>query len=233
MTQKSLKFLLNPMRNLQKPDAIFFDWDGTLVDTLPTMTANHNHVLQKFSMDPISMDEAKKRIRKSSRELFPEIFGDKSDEAFQAFYEYVEKTHLDNLAAFDDSQMFLDTIFSMGIPMGIVSNKRHKFLIREISHLGWDKYLVSNIGAGEAAKDKPAPDPLLMAVDKIGLNPQKNEIWYVGDTETDMMAAIAAGFQPIFIEHGLGTREDCEHAKIQPYFVNKLPDLIALVEKFV
>ena len=218
---------------MKKPDAILFDWDGTLVDTLPAMTSYYNHVFQKFNKPTITIDEAKKIIRKSSRELFPEIFGCNADAAFDAFYEFVEKTHLHHLTPFDDSPAFLKKIFSMNIPVGIVSNKRHKFLIREISHLGWDKYLVSNIGAGEAAKDKPAPDPLLMAADKMGLHPDKNEIWYVGDTETDMMAAIAAGFQPIFIEHGLGTRADCEEHQIQPYFVKKLPDLIALVEKYL
>ncbi len=218
---------------MKKPDAIFFDWDGTLVDTLPAMTSYYNHVLKSFSMPLMTQEQARKRVRLSSRESFPQLFGERAEEAYKIYYDYVEEAHLGCLTPFDGTHSFLDKIAALGIPMGIVSNKRHKFLIREITHLGWDKYLVSNIGAGEAAKDKPAPDPLLMAAEKMGLHPDKDELWYVGDTETDMMAAIAAGFQPIFIEHGLGTRADCDEHKIQPYFVKKLPDLIALVEKFV
>lgn len=220
------------MHPLKKPDAIFFDWDGTLVDSLPALTTYYNHVLEKFSLPKISMDEAKKKIRRSAREVFPEIFGDKSDDAFAAYYSFVEKNHLDHLTAFPSSQNFLDRLASLKIPMGIVSNKRHSFLLKEIGHLGWDKYLVSNIGAGEAERDKPAPDPLLMAAEHMRLNPAQHEIWYVGDTETDMMAAVAAGFQPIFIEHGLGVKADCEEQDLQPYFVKDLSDLIALVEKF-
>lgn len=220
------------MRPLQKPDAIFFDWDGTLVDSLPALVTYYNHVLKQFDLPLLSIDAAKKSIRRSAREVFPEIFGDRADEAFAAYYDVVEKTHLDHLAPFDDSYHFLERLAALNIPMGIVSNKRHSFLLKEIGHLGWDKYLLSNIGAGEAAKDKPAPDSLLMAAAKLDLDPERHEIWYVGDTETDMMAANAAGFQPIFIEHGLGTQADCERHKLTPYFVNKLPDLVALVEKY-
>jgi phosphoglycolate phosphatase len=220
------------MRPLKKPDAIFFDWDGTLVDSLPALLTFYNHVFDKFGHPRIDLEQAKKTIRRSAREVFPEIFGDKSDEAFAVYFDFVEKTHLNHVTPFANSFSFLQTLWDMKIPLGIVSNKRHKFLLREIDHLGWDKYLTSNIGAGEAAKDKPAPDSLLMAAQKMGLNPELHEIWYVGDTETDMMAAIAAGFQPIFIEHGLGTRANCEEHSLTPYFVNNFSDLIALVEKY-
>jgi phosphoglycolate phosphatase len=220
------------MRPLQKPDAILFDWDGTLVDSLPALHSYYNHVLGEFGFPAMSMEDAKKKIRKSAREVFPEIFGDRAEDAFQSYYGIVEKTHLQHLAPFAQSHDFLQKLAELKIPLGVVSNKRHIFLLKEISHLGWDKYLMSNIGAGEAAKDKPAPDSLLMAVAKLGLHPDTHEIWYVGDTETDMMAAIAAGLQPIFIEHGLGNRSDCEEYKIQPYFVKDLLDLTALVESF-
>lgn len=220
------------MKPLKKPDAIFFDWDGTLVDSLPALLTFYNHVFEKFGHPQIDIEQAKKTIRLSAREVFPKIFGDKADEAFAVYFDIVEKTHLTHLTAFVDSFPFLQHLSDMKIPLGVVSNKRHKFLLREINHLGWDKYLTSNIGAGEAAKDKPAPDPLIMAAEKMGLNPSQDEIWYVGDTETDMLAAVAAGFQPIFIEHGLGTRQDCEKHAVSPYFVKDLPDLIALVEKY-
>jgi phosphoglycolate phosphatase len=220
------------VKPFQKPDAIFFDWDGTLVDSLPALNGYYNHVMAVYSKPAISIEEAKKNIRRSARERFPEIFGDKADEALEVFYDYVAKTHLDHIEVFIESHDFMAELATFNIQLGIVSNKKHSFLLKEISHLGWDKYLVSNIGAGEAAKDKPEPDPLLLAASKIGLSPETNEIWYVGDTETDMMAAVAAGFQPIFIEHGLGDRSDCEKHALKPYFVKDLPQLMELVKKY-
>lgn len=217
---------------LRKPDAIFFDWDGTLVDSLPALNGYYNHVLAVYSKPAISIEEAKRNIRRSAREIFPEVFGEQADEALNVFYDYVSKTHLEHLEVFVESHDFMAELATLNIQLGIVSNKKHSFLLKEISHLGWDKYLVSNIGAGEAAKDKPEPDPLLLAASKIGLSPEVNEIWYVGDTETDMMAAVAAGFQPIFIEHGLGDRSDCEKHGLAPYFVKDLLQLMELVKKY-
>lgn len=217
---------------LSKPDAIFFDWDGTLVDSLPALFSYYNHVLGAFSKPPITIEQAKSNIRRSAREVFPEVFGDEAEAALEVFYAYVAIKHLEHLEVFADSHDFMAELSGLHIPLGIVSNKRHSFLLKEITHLGWDKYLVSNIGAGEAAKDKPEPDPLLLAASKINLSPDTHEIWYVGDTETDMMAANAAGFQPIFIEHGLGTREDCQKHGLNPYFVKDLPELMQLVQKF-
>lgn len=217
---------------LQKPDAIFFDWDGTLVDSLPALNEYYNHVLNAFSKPPITIEQAKSNIRRSAREVFPEVFGNQAEEALAVFYDFVTKKHLEHLEAFADSHSFMDELSTLDIQLGIVSNKKHSFLLKEITHLGWDKYFVSNIGAGEAAKDKPEPDPLLLAASKIGLSPDTHEIWYVGDTETDMMAAVAAGFQPIFIEHGLGSRFDCEKHGLTPCFVKDLPQLMELVKKF-
>lgn len=219
-------------QSLQKPDAIFFDWDGTLVDSLPALNGYYNHVLNAFSKPPITIEQAKSNIRRSARDVFPEVFGDQAEDALKIFYDYVAQKHLEHLIPFSGSHDFMAELGALNIPLGIVSNKKHSFLLKEITHLGWDRYLTSNIGAGEAAKDKPEPDPLLLAATKIGLSPVQNHIWYVGDTETDMMAAQAAGFELIFIEHGLGTREDCQKHGLEPYFVKNLDDLLQLVKKF-
>ena len=219
-------------KSLQKPDAILFDWDGTLVDSLPALNEYYNHVLHAFSKPPITIEQAKSNIRRSARDVFPEVFGEQAEEALKIFYDHVAAKHLEHLMPFSESHDFLTELSALGIQLGIVSNKRHSFLLKEITHLGWDKYLLSNIGAGEAAKDKPEPDSLLMAAGKMKLLPDKHHIWYVGDTETDMMAAQAAGFELIFIEHGLGTREDCQKHGLNPYFVKDLSELMQLVKKF-
>lgn len=220
-------------QTLQKPSAIFFDWDGTLVDSMAALHAYYNHVLAHFGMPEISLEQAKSNIRRSAREVFPEIFGTKSDEALGVFYDFVEKEHLKHLSVFKGADDFLSGLLPHNIPMGIVSNKKHSFLLKEITHVGWDKYFVSNIGAGMAAKDKPAPDPLLLAAQKINLSQNPSQIWYVGDTETDMQAAKAAGFELIFIEHGLGVREDCLKQGLEPCFVKDFHELDGLVRNFL
>ena len=90
--------------------------------------------------------------------------------------------------------------------MGVVSNKTQRFLDAEIEYLGWQDYFMVQIGAGTAAKDKPHPDSINMALSQIG--GQAKNSFYIGDTHTDMIAAKNAGIEPLFVTYGLGRVKD-------------------------
>ena len=83
--------------------------------------------------------------------------------------------------------------------MGIASNKKHPFLLKEINHLGWDHYFQIAIGAGHAEKDKPDAAPLKLALQEIDPTLKQDEVLYVGDTETDLMTAQNAKIPVAFI----------------------------------
>lgn len=189
---------------LKSPDAVFFDWDGTLIDGFETIIGGYNAALSHFNLPLMTPETARVRVRKSSREAFPAIFGEANVKtAMELYYSYVEKNHLDHLRALEGAADILQELQSRNIPMGVVSNKADAVLKREVTHMGWDGYFVSVLGAGVAARDKPAPDPLLKAAADGGVAVDGRELWYIGDTETDMQAAHSAGFRPVFIGHGL------------------------------
>jgi phosphoglycolate phosphatase len=190
-----------------RPRAVFFDWDGTLIDSLESLCNTHNYVLAAMGHPLWTLDQARKNIRRSAKEAYPEMFGDRAEEAIKILYDYVGRNHLKELKPMPGAAEFLDALAAENFPMAIVSNKHHENLLKEISHLGWDKYLTGNIGSGKTGKDKPHPDNLLLSAQLNKLDPETHELWYVGDTETDMIAAKAAGFVPVFISHGLGSAD--------------------------
>ena len=192
-----------------KPSAILFDWDGTLVDSLPFLHRAHGHVFTAMGLTPWTLDEARLKIRHSTREMYPTLFGDRAAEATRILYDYVDAHHLAHIVRMREADTVLAALHRAGYKMGVVSNKGHARLVAEIAALGWGDYFQAVIGAGEAARDKPAPDPLLMALGKMGLGPQN--VWYVGDTEIDVQCAREAGCVPVFIAHGMATI-----AEIQP-----------------
>ena len=193
----------------KKPDAILFDWDGTLVDTIHSLLKAYNDVFAHLDMPLWTMDDAKKNIRISARELFPKMFGDRSDEAMQVFYASIEKNHLELLGVMKGAEKFLSDLRANGILLGIISNKRDVFLKKEITYLGWDNIFSSVIGAGRAMHDKPAPDCMKLALEEMGL-PKTSELWYIGDTDTDMEFAANVGCKKAFISHGFGIVADAE-----------------------
>jgi phosphoglycolate phosphatase-like HAD superfamily hydrolase len=76
-------------------------------------------------------------------------------------------------------------------------------LLRESTHLGWDKYFgEALVGAGAAAKDKPAADPVSMILKIMNIQPAQGTLWYVGDTITDMQTAQAANCNAVLVLNG-------------------------------
>ena len=92
----------------------------------------------------------------------------------------------------------LEIITQKGIPMGVVSNKSSRFLHKEVHHLGWHHYFGVLVGAGDASRDKPAADPVLLALSGLNI-PVGQNVWMIGDAPVDWDSALAAGCQPIAI----------------------------------
>ncbi len=188
------------MINFNNYKAVIFDWDGTLVDTCGLILDAHNHVRKYYDLPLWTMDDFLGQASKSAREYYPEIYGDKAEEAQVVLYEFVAEHHLKYLKAMPHVVELCDTIKAQNIPMALVSNKRHDFLHKEVDVMGWRAYFSSIIGAGHAAKDKPAIDPLLMAMAKISADLKAADILYIGDTETDLLTAQNAGAPSVFIQ---------------------------------
>ncbi len=183
---------------------IFFDWDGTLVDSIPLLFSAHNYVREQMDLSPWSFEEYAKALLYSTRELYPKIYGERAQEAQDMLYNFIHANHLEQLQLLDGAEDLVLHLGGLGVPMGIVSNKRDDVLKKEVEHLGWNKYFGVYNGAGIAKKDKPAGDPLIYA---LGLHPHAGtlkEIIYVGDTESDLGAAAEAGWPVIFIDHKAG-----------------------------
>jgi phosphoglycolate phosphatase len=85
-----------------------------------------------------------------------------------------------------------------GWPQAVVSNKEGGLLRREVAHLGWNARFRAVVGAGDATADKPDPAPIWHALRTIGVK-SGPEVWYVGDTGSDMQAARAAGCTAVLL----------------------------------
>lgn len=179
-----------------RPSVLLFDWDNTLVDGWAGITAALNAAFAAFGHPAWSVQDTRNRVRVSLRESFPVMFGDRWTEARDIFYRTLASQHLAHLATMPGVPALLADCRAW--PLGVVSNKAGPFLRREVTHLGWDHLFGPVIGAGDAAADKPAPDPILLALSRMGRSPDRT-VWYVGDTALDMRSARAAGVTAVLL----------------------------------
>lgn len=186
------------MPELALPRAIVFDWDNTLVDTFPTIHAALNVVQGAMGVERWTLEEAHVRVRQSVRDVFPVMFGERWEEAREIFYRAFEEVHLRELRVLPGAGELLQQAGEAGIALAVVSNKTASYLRREAEHLGWSRHFHRVIGATDAARDKPAPDPVHMALDGLGIAAGP-EVWFVGDTDVDLECAHHAGCVPVLV----------------------------------
>lgn len=189
-----------PTGGEQRPTAILFDWDNTLVDTWGVIHDALNTTLETFGKAPWTLEETRLRVRKSMRDSFPGLFGDRWKDAADVFYGRYAEIHKIKLDPAPSAGEMLEFLAARGFVMAVVSNKTGEYLRAESTHLGWDRYFNRLVGAYDAPRDKPAPDPVLMALEGTGVKVGgEGDVWFVGDADIDLDCAHAAGCYPVLL----------------------------------
>ncbi|MDP2206107.1 MAG: HAD family hydrolase [Alphaproteobacteria bacterium] len=185
---------------MQKPDAVIFDWDDTIVDTWQVVRSAINTTLEAFGHTPWSEDEARKRIGPPARVLFSGLFGeDKWQDADKIYIDAYKKHITAHIRLHDGARETLEALKAVGIPMAVVSTKRGALLRTEAAQLGLDGFFIRLVGAGDAPVDKPDAAAVYFALQDMQITPSKN-VLFIGDSATDMMTAANAGCTGILIE---------------------------------
>jgi HAD superfamily hydrolase (TIGR01509 family) len=99
---------------------------------------------------------------------------------------------------------------SDGLRLGVVTSGSRVRVARELVTLDLERLFTVLICSGEAARPKPAPEPLLLALEHLGVPAQ--EAAYVGDSPEDVQMARAAGVYAIGIPGGFPNREALQAA---------------------
>ena len=180
------------------PAAVLLDWDNTLVDSWPVIHEALCETFLALERQPWTLEETKQRVHHSLRDSFPDLFGDDWQRAMQIYFDAFERQHLCRLTPLSGAEQLLKELQAKGIYLGLVSNKTGRYLRIEVEHLGWRQYFSRTVGAGDAARDKPAEDAVLMALNGSNI-PPGIAVWFVGDSIADMEIAHNAGCLPVLM----------------------------------
>ena len=187
------------MSDLARPRALLFDWDNTLIDSWAAIHRALGVTLTAMGHQPWTYEQTLQRVRASARDAFPALFGDRAPEAMDLFYKTFEADHLEHLRERAGAGAMLQSLAEADdLYLAVVSNKAGRILRREADHLGWAEFFSRIVGAGDAARDKPAVEAVDLALDGSGLAPGP-DVWFVGDTDIDMQCAANAGCRRVLV----------------------------------
>jgi phosphoglycolate phosphatase len=172
--------------------AALFDFDGTLIDSYPAITASVNHVRARYGLPPLTVDQVRPLVGRGPERLLDEAVGRGSVAdnvaAYRAHHPSVmrEGTRLMPGAA----EMLRD-LHDHGIRVAVCSNKPVAFSRELVAWLGVAELLAVVLGPEDVARPKPAPDMLVEALRRLEV--PADRALYVGDMTVDVQAARAAG----------------------------------------
>ncbi|CAK8162986.1 phosphoglycolate phosphatase [Candidatus Xenohaliotis californiensis] len=214
------------LQNIEYPSAILFDWDNTLLDSWSTIHSCLLDTLKEFGKKSFNMQETKKFVSSAKKDYIHDIFGDNANDALK-FYRKCFVKHADDLVLLPGVNEMLDFLQMQDITMSIASNKHGILLRNEIDKLGLENYFNKIVGAGDVLNDKPARDPVDMAMPTSLYAREK--VWFVGDSVIDMECAYVSGCVPV-----LYNLEDGEYdSTYKPVaIVHDHMDLIKLLQSF-
>lgn len=142
--------------------------------------------------------------RKISRtDIFEVLFGDDEDAkriAHQAFNKHY-RNHYGEVDPFEPRvRAMLEGLRTLPVNVGVITNRDREFFEHELAAVengGWSELFDVEVCGDDTPLRKPHPDQLLLATEKLD-TPVGQNVWYVGDSTTDINAARRAGMTAVF-----------------------------------
>jgi pyrophosphatase PpaX len=178
---------------------VLFDFDGTVVDSGAMILASFKHATRTVLDRELSDAELLSSVGTPLHDQMRLIDAERAEELVAVYRAHNEPLH-DALQPCDGIVDVLAQLKADGRRLGIVTAKRGATVELAFAVLPLRDYFDVVVAAEDVERHKPAPDPLLLALERLGADPA--EAVYVGDSPFDVAAARAAGVQSVAVTWG-------------------------------
>lgn len=196
-------------------NTLFFDLDGTLVNSVSDITYALNKMRAHFALDPISDQTTASIIGKGfptttqkvlSLDLTPEKVAAYANDALKLTLDHYEEAMGQHTHIYPGVIEVLTHFRDLKIKMAVVTNKEEAHAIKTLKHLGLNQYFDCIVGGDTTPFYKPNPAPLEYAARM--LNADITTSLMIGDSANDAYCAKAYNMPYILISHGYANGVD-------------------------
>jgi 2-phosphoglycolate phosphatase len=219
----------------QQFEAVFFDLDGTLVDTAPDMVGALQELQREYGLPTIDYEQGRCNVSNGAIGLLRAAFPDLDEESQQAlvpsYLGYYEPRICRATTIFPGLADLLDQLEENSCPWGVVTNKPAYLTEPLMAKLGLAKRSSATVSGDTLTTRKPDPAPLLYACELADVDPTRSI--YAGDAWRDIEAGRAAGMRTIAATYGYITDEDEPRSWDADDMVENTADLAQIIVKAV
>lgn len=213
-----------------KYEAVIFDLDGTLINTIPDIVSVVNSVMDRIGLNERSEEQITAGVGFGVEQLLrtlgvPEHLNSSIALEVSKRYSVIEKS---KSLIYPGVEKMIRKISQAGTKLFVLSNKPQKGLEKSVSdHLSPADFL-SCRGSKPGEPAKPLPDTMLQMLHEFEIAP--GSVLMVGDGEPDILVSKAAGVDCLSVLWGFRTRQILEAAGGE-MFAEHPADVVSLVLK--
>lgn len=210
--------------------AVIFDLDGTLIHSLPDILEYVNMTLEKFNAPLRNEKEIRQFIGNGARNLIKRSFGDiteaELDERLAFYNEKYTNSGSPKTRLFDGVKEMLLTLKERGYRLAILTNKPQKttdeVYQKYLSFANFDMV----VGQSNSVKCKPDKTATLNILSQLGV--ERENAFFIGDGETDVLTSINAGIKNVSVLWGYRDKDQLLQAGATT-FVQHPKEILSLI----
>lgn len=197
--------------------ACIFDLDGTLTNTLESMTYSVNLTLKEMGLSQITKDQCRMFVGNGARVLIEEslkVSGDpkasRIEEGMKIYGRIFDQNCTYHVTPYEGIPEMLKTLKDRGIHLAVLSNKPDRQTVKVVKEIFGDNIFDYAQGQKDGIRRKPAPDGVWYLMEQMQVS--KEECLYIGDSEVDAATGKNAGLKTIGVLWGFRDRKTLETA---------------------
>ncbi|AMN50734.1 phosphoglycolate phosphatase [Psychrobacter sp. P2G3] len=197
---------------------LIFDFDGTLIDSVPDLADATNTMLTTLGKETYSLDTIRNWVGNGSRMLVEralvgkivvlegELTVEEADHAEQVFFEAYNNISGSKTVAYPDVDSGLKKLKAAGYMLALVTNKPIRFVPKILQSFGWQDLFVEVLGGDSLPVKKPDPAPLLHVCGALNVTPDQAVM--IGDSRNDILAGQNANMDTLGLSYGYNYGQD-------------------------
>jgi pyrophosphatase PpaX len=202
--------------------AVVFDLDGTVVDSVELITVSFQHAIREVLGQEVSREDAIAWVGRPLREQMEFFSPEHAAELVDSYRDFNHREHDRMLTLYEGMLHLLTGLHGAGVKVGLVTSKSRFTTQMAFDLTGIEDYFDATVCADEAPGNKPLPAPILACLKQLGVKPAVAA--YVGDSPSDIQAALAAGVTAIAVTWGVFPSDKLEAEK-PDVLVHTIPEL--------
>lgn len=217
---------------MRKIDTVLFDFDGTIMDTNDAILNSWQHTFRTLKNTEQDEDVLVKTfgepLKITMKKFFPDV---PIEESLDIYRNYQTDNFGDQIKLFPGIKELILEVEKQGFKMGLVTSRLYKTTMEGLEKFGIKEYFDVIVTAEDVTKHKPDPQPINIALEKMGSVPEKSVM--LGDTLFDLLCSANAGVKSVLVSWSLAlggkTKEELGEAA-PDYIIDKPEELLDIIK---